>query len=270
MKKLLMSLLVVSSGFVGLAHGAQQIVPASTEVPSLQFLCLKSLFAGKNKEQAQEVLKKLPPTFKSAACNADISREILKIAIQEYAKPANKRVSALDQYKTINPGFGLLLEKGSICYSLSIQDLIDAGVNIAIKWGDLNLYKLGITSLNGFQNIEDLPSLEVLRLHYNQLTEIVPGSFNGLLTLKVLYLNNNQLTEIAPGTFHSLLELKELYLLNNQLRQIAPEAFNGLLALEILGLSRNQLREIAVKELRRELSQSLANCRIYTGNQSAQ
>ena len=49
MKKLLMSLLVVSSSFVGLAHGAQQIVPASTEVPSLQFLCLKRLFAGKNK-----------------------------------------------------------------------------------------------------------------------------------------------------------------------------------------------------------------------------
>jgi Leucine-rich repeat (LRR) protein len=54
----------------------------------------------------------------------------------------------------------------------------------------------------------------------NQLSEIAPGTFEGLTSLQTLTLDNNQLPEVVPGTFEGLTSLQWLTLGNNQLSKI--------------------------------------------------
>ncbi|NBQ17383.1 leucine-rich repeat domain-containing protein [bacterium] len=256
MKKLLMSLLLVGGGFVGLVRGAQQMTPAELaiwerqqdqdKVPSLQMLCLKRLLANKTQEEAQEVLKKLPETFYVKSFHAEFSRKMLEFARDEYKKQPLLRSSFLVKYKEANPEIGLLLARGIVSYSLSIQDLIDAGVVVRATNHQTCFYRLDITSLDGLQNI-GLPSLRGLYLSHNQIREIVPGVFDNLPALRRLYLSDNQITEIAPGAFKNLPALRDLNLSDNQIREIAPGAFAGLRKLKDLNLRSNNINRLSKK-----------------------
>ena len=90
---------------------------------------------------------------------------------------------------------------------------------------------------NLFQN---LSNCENLILDGNQITEIEPGAFNGLVKLKKLHLNRNQLI-LKPAIFNGLAKLKELRLEQNELESLEPETFSGLSSLTHLSLDRNKL-----------------------------
>lgn len=240
MKKLLMGLLLAAFVCVDL-NGSEQ---NSEYVSSEQFLHLKKMFDGKNREQAEEALKGLPEDFLFSECEIGILREVVKLVRAEYKKEGHRRISPLEQYKKNNPGFALLLEKGTIPYSLSIQNLIDERIDIFIVNGVLNLSKLDITALDGLQNISNITALKTLNLADNQITTINQNIFTKLTSLRQLDLSDNQIIKIGPGVFNGLLKLEELFLYGNKIVEIDAEAFTGLRSLQKLWLNNNEIIEI--------------------------
>ncbi len=180
---------------------------------------------------------------------------MLRLAVLEYSKPLNhKRVSPLEQYKEINPALGILIDRGKIKYSLSIKNLTDAGAVVAIQQNFLgrqvlSLENLSLTSLDGLQEVANLPSLRWLYLSSNQLKEFAPGVFANLPSLQELDLGGNQLKELTPGVFANLRSLQSLNLEFNQLEGLVPGVFLNLPVLKSLYLSNNKLKKISPEAL---------------------
>ncbi|XP_074835542.1 podocan-like protein 1 [Carettochelys insculpta] len=87
------------------------------------------------------------------------------------------------------------------------------------------------------------PSLEVLRLHKNQLNSLSPELLASLTRLKELHLAHNRLRigSITPGTWQELQGLKLLDLSNNELSYIPPDLPESL---EYLYLQHNRIAVI--------------------------
>ncbi len=243
---------LLSVGFVQAAELMQENVQAvqveevaaqRSSVPSLQTLALEYI-RKKTIEGNQHLFRK----FKELLEKNKIvfgTCEVVKIAALEYAKPFDKRVSPLKQYKKTNPELGFLIEKKIVEYSLSIQDLMGAEVTIELSQDNMGFEALyfdclSLTSLFGLQKVENLQSLERLGLSYNQLKEL---TLPDLPSLRVLYLQNNQLKEL---TLQGLPSLQVLYLQNNQLKELRLQ---GLPSLQNLYLQNNQLKELTLSDL---------------------
>ncbi|XP_011187169.1 uncharacterized protein LOC105215103 [Zeugodacus cucurbitae] len=91
-------------------------------------------------------------------------------------------------------------------------------------------------------NLDGLPTLSVLLLGKNRLTDI-SGLASLRQTLRVLDLHGNKISSIA-GKLSCLQELKSLNLAGNLLRQIGPNDFAGLTQLRELNLKRNKIKRI--------------------------
>jgi Leucine-rich repeat (LRR) protein len=113
--------------------------------------------------------------------------------------------------------------------------------NLPIKYNrfTLNFNGSGLTEIPSC--IENLNSLEVLKLYFNQLISL-PESFSNLNNLVELNLSENELTSL-PENFGNLNNLQELSLSINQLTSL-PENFGNLDNLQELSLSINQLTSL--------------------------
>ena len=70
-------------------------------------------------------------------------------------------------------------------------------------------------------------------------------AFTGIGTeWKQLYLNDNDLTELKPGTFDGLMNLERLCLYRNDLNKLHFGVFTGLDALKYLDLRKNDISEL--------------------------
>ncbi|XP_035681752.1 leucine-rich repeat-containing protein 15-like [Branchiostoma floridae] len=93
-----------------------------------------------------------------------------------------------------------------------------------------------------------LRSLRKLNLSHNELVSVHPDAFSYRLrsaTLEVLDLSNNNISSLLPFTFDKLNRLEQLYLHGNNLPIIGPNAFTGLRSLRLLSLQNNQISVIA-------------------------
>lgn len=221
-------------------------------VPSLQTLTLK--FIGKvrlkDDERVVEFLKyRFFPT-----CEKDVTHDMARLSFKEYKKHWSKRgLKLLDQYKLDYPVLGGLINQKKIDYSLSIQDLIDAGACIEIKDSSLFLNDLALTSLAGLQKIKNFSLLVWLDVQGNELKKLMPGVLKNLTALEWVDFSNNQLEELNPKVLENLPMLEWLDLKGNQLKQLIPEVLVSLPALKIVNLEDNKL-SLESQEVLTELS----------------
>ncbi|EDX09267.1 GD13228 [Drosophila simulans] len=132
-------------------------------------------------------------------------------------------ISALEQLSIKNKQLSLSASYGIIFQQLVFLDLYD-------------------NQIERIANLDGLPSLSVLLLGKNRITDI--GGLSSLKdTLRVLDLHGNKLTSLG-SRINCLQQLKSLNLAGNQIRQINQQDFLGLRCLRELNLKRNKLRRI--------------------------
>lgn len=91
---------------------------------------------------------------------------------------------------------------------------------------------------------QDLYSLQILSLEYNNIEIISEGSFSTLSNLHGLSLSHNKLTRIEAYHFSGLYVLNQLFLDNNRISNIHHRAFENCTNLQDLGLSGNGLESV--------------------------
>ncbi|KAK6641450.1 hypothetical protein RUM44_013161 [Polyplax serrata] len=91
---------------------------------------------------------------------------------------------------------------------------------------------------------QDLYSLQILSLEYNNIEIIAEGSFSTLSNLHGLILSHNKLTRIETYHFSGLYVLNQLFLDNNRITEIHPRSFENCTNLQDLGLSGNSLQSV--------------------------
>nr|XP_036671074.1 uncharacterized protein LOC108014402 [Drosophila suzukii] len=132
-------------------------------------------------------------------------------------------ISALEQLSIKNKQLSLSASYGNIFQQLVFLDLYD-------------------NQIERIANLDGLPSLSVLLLGKNRITDI--GGLSSLKdSLRVLDLHGNKLTSLG-NRINCLQQLKSLNLAGNQIRQINQQDFLGLRCLRELNLKRNKLRRI--------------------------
>ncbi|XP_052833921.1 chaoptin isoform X4 [Octopus bimaculoides] len=113
----------------------------------------------------------------------------------------------------------------------------------------VNLHKLEILRLSNnrisnIELIENLPSLVLLDLSYNDITIIKKKTFKNLCSLQELYLSNNKISIIEQRSFENLERLRTLFLYNNKISNIERESFENLPELADLDLTGNEIFKI--------------------------
>lgn len=142
---------------------------------------------------------------------------------EEDAPSVMTSISALEQLSIKNKQLSLSASYGSIFQQLVFLDLYD-------------------NQIERIANLDGLPSLSVLLLGKNRITDI--GGLSSLKdSLRVLDLHGNKLTSLG-SRINCLQQLKSLNLAGNQIRQINQQDFLGLRCLRELNLKRNKLRRI--------------------------
>jgi Leucine-rich repeat (LRR) protein len=99
--------------------------------------------------------------------------------------------------------------------------------------------KIELRAFNG------LAKLKLLLIEGNEISEIIPGTFEKNSHLKVLHLLNNRIENLESDVFCGLVELEDIDLKGNKLQYIHPDTFSGLPYLQKLILSKNSGLQIA-------------------------
>uniref|UniRef100_A0A147BJ45 LRRCT domain-containing protein n=1 Tax=Ixodes ricinus TaxID=34613 RepID=A0A147BJ45_IXORI len=87
----------------------------------------------------------------------------------------------------------------------------------------------------------DLRSLEYLDLGRNEISQIEPGSFEGMKSLKVLKLDVNQIRKVDASTFRGLENLESIHLNDNQLLVFPSALLSSLQKLQKVHLDYNRI-----------------------------
>ena len=88
----------------------------------------------------------------------------------------------------------------------------------------------------------NLKNCRNMRIQLSRITEVEPGSFNGLTSLTHLYLSwNDRLNVLRAGMFHGLIAIHALSVNHNRMHTIEDGTFANLKALEFLFMERNDL-----------------------------
>ncbi len=131
---------------------------------------------------------------------------------------------------------------------ISIQDLYDNQATkdlLAFMMDNglviLDLENLFLTSLDGFQVLPNLETVQALLLSNNQLTTLDKTLLSHLPVLQNLSLHTNNLTTLLPNTFADLPLLQHLDLANNDVTAVDVAAFTNLQSLTWLNLNNNRL-----------------------------
>nr|XP_058944624.1 uncharacterized protein LOC131772678 [Pocillopora verrucosa] len=93
-----------------------------------------------------------------------------------------------------------------------------------------------------FQNVNVLYALDLS--FNNKLSSIPDRAFSGLKQLEVLFLHFNNISKISSLTFAGLRNLKMLFLHGNRIKNIDANAFRGLTDLRLVALSCKTLKEL--------------------------
>ncbi|KOC70309.1 Chaoptin [Habropoda laboriosa] len=109
----------------------------------------------------------------------------------------------------------------------------------------------------GMNNLENLPKerlqgmehLRILNLTHNRLKELDEFP-EDLKSLQILDLSYNQISIVGKVTFKNLVSLVELHLYGNWINAISSEAFRPLKKLRLLDLSRNYLENLPLNAFR--------------------
>ncbi|RWS27852.1 leucine-rich repeats and immunoglobulin-like domains protein 3 [Leptotrombidium deliense] len=117
---------------------------------------------------------------------------------------------------------------------------------------ELQELRLNNNLLLHFPIVHNLPNLNVLIVHHNNISTLLNSSLDVYRNLKYLDLSSNRVTNIPPDFFNSS-TLLTLHLTNNKLSVIEKGAFDSLPELEKLKLGKNRLSSFP-KDLFRKLS----------------
>ncbi len=102
----------------------------------------------------------------------------------------------------------------------SIQDLLDQGqlpkiVGKAAKGKALDLSNLGLTSVEGIQNVPGIEEVWTLNLENNDITTLPKNAFETLGNLRMFFLGNNNISEVEIGAFAGLFQLSYVDMAGN-------------------------------------------------------
>ena len=89
-----------------------------------------------------------------------------------------------------------------------------------------------------------LTTLTSIDLRYNQIEQILSGTFSNMDRLGRLLLNGNKIKELPKCAFFGLSSLKFLDLSENIIKVITDDTFSGLSVLQNLVLHHNELETI--------------------------
>ncbi|TOF86680.1 hypothetical protein CGJ15_25140, partial [Vibrio parahaemolyticus] len=107
------------------------------------------------------------------------------------------------------------------------------------------------------------PSIKVLNIHGNSLGNLPVDTLHGLTNLTQFIANNIELTEITPGTFEGLVELEIVSAFDNHLWRLEAEAFTTSgHRLQYVDLHNNSITSVesdAFPDMDRESSIELSN-----------
>ena len=150
---------------------------------------------------------------------------------------------SLSALTSFQPG---VLKGLQVLQSLSISNQYETRItpSLWLEIGDTLLkLEVSFTELRVlYRNMfVDTSLLERLRLIHNRISEIQPGSFNGLSRLKDLQLYSNELSELNSNTFVGLPLLEGLNVALNRISVVHPGTFRGLVSLRELWLYSNEL-----------------------------
>lgn len=128
---------------------------------------------------------------------------------------------------------------------LSIQDLINQK-KIQINGGRINLSNMGITNLEGLQNIPkylsiDPTAIKIIDLSHNHISNLKEKYFEKFKNLEELNLSHNKIKQIIDDALEDNKKLRILDLSYNQISKLTRDAFNDLHSLIKLNLSNNML-----------------------------
>ena len=121
--------------------------------------------------------------------------------------------------------------------SLSVSGPLKQSDFAGLRLQSLNIY--GDLEMLGEVPVKFRDNIQVLSLGGSGLTELPPGTFDGLTNLQKLNLAGNDLTELPPGVFDGLTNLQELHLAYNDLTELPTGVFDDLANLQWLELRGN-------------------------------
>ena len=126
-------------------------------------------------------------------------------------------------------------------------DAIDsfAFTGIGTEWKQLYLNDNDLTELKP-GTFDGLMNLERLCVYRNNLNELHFGVFAGLDSLMYLDLRKNDISELKPDQFFGLTNLLQLYLDRNEIVELTAGTFSGLTSLEEIDVDDNPLEKVAV------------------------
>lgn len=108
---------------------------------------------------------------------------------------------------------------------------------------ELHIVQSNIPAI-GKHSFWGVPTLKILKLSHNNISQVLEYNFRGLIYLVELYLDDNRIESMHSATFRDLTELRVLSLAKNRITELAPRLFLGLAKLHRLDLSENNLVEL--------------------------
>ncbi|GAB1859916.1 CHAO protein [Camponotus japonicus] len=168
--------------------------------------------------------------------------------LDPYALTALKRLRVLDLANNhLNVLHDKIFQEGLPIRTLNLKNCTVSVIENGAFRGLNNLYELNLEH-NHFTAMAldrlDIPGLRVLRISYNNFSQINANSLDGLPSLQHLAMESSQIHRISAEIFSKNKNLGKLLLSNNLLRVLPATLFLGLEALKEVKLDGNRFQEV--------------------------
>ncbi|KYN39624.1 Chaoptin [Trachymyrmex septentrionalis] len=168
--------------------------------------------------------------------------------LDPYALTALKRLRILDLANNhLNVLHDKIFQEGLPIRTLNLKNCTVSVIENGAFRGLNNLYELNLEH-NHFTAMAldrlDIPGLRVLRISYNNFSQINANSLDGLPSLQHLAMDSSQIYRMPAEIFSKNKNLGKLLLSNNLLRVLPATLFLGLEALKEVKLDGNRFQEV--------------------------